>query len=185
MTQLCLIRHGQTDWNIQGRYQGQSNVPLNEPGRIQAHELAIQLQAHPFAAIYSSDLARAQETADIIGAAVQVTIQIDVRLREINQGAWEGQHVDVIKTRFAELWQQRIADPASVRPPGGETVSEVAQRMYSALDEIAGLYPNGSVLIVSHGLSLATVLCKAEGIPVGRAYDVIPENAVPVWVVWH
>ena len=184
MTRLCLVRHGQTDWNLEGRYQGQSDVPLNENGRAQARALAEQLQNQPFLAIYASNLQRAKETAELIAAAVHLPVTLDPRLVEIHQGEWEGQHVDAIKARYAEVWQQRIVDPASVRPPGGETVEEVASRVYSALNEIAGRHPTGLVLIVSHGLTLATVICKVHDLPIGRAYTVIPENAKPEWVDW-
>lgn len=184
MTRFCLLRHGQTDWNIEGRYQGQSDVSLNATGRAQAHSLARQLHGQPFAAIYSSDLKRARETADIIAAVLHLPIVLEPRLREIDQGEWEGQLVDVIKARYAELWQERTVDPASLRPPGGETVGEVASRVSAALDDIAPLHPDASVLVISHGLALATVICKAQGIPVGQAYRVIPDNAGLVWVEW-
>jgi alpha-ribazole phosphatase len=185
MNLLCLVRHGQTDWNLEGRYHGQSDVPLNENGRTQAGVLAQQLQGQSFVAIYTSDLQRARETAAIIAAAIHLPVKLDPRLREINQGEWEGQLVDVIKARYAELWQQRTWDPANVRPPGGETVGEVAKRVFNALNDIARFHPTGSVLIVSHGLSLATVICKVRGIPVEQAYTMIPDNAEPIWVNWE
>jgi broad specificity phosphatase PhoE len=185
MTWLCLVRHGQTDWNLQGRYMGQSDIPLNQPGRLQAHNLARQLQDQAFAAVYTSDLERARETAEIIAAALHLPVNSDARLREIHQGEWEGQLVQVIQARYAGLWQQRSVDPAGVRPPGGETVGEVALRVYAALDEIARLHPGLSALVVSHGLAIATAICSARAIPVGMAYTVIPENALPVWLDWN
>ena len=78
----------------------------------------------------------------------------------------------------------RSADPAGVRAPGGETVSEVAARMYAAMDGIANQFPEGAVLITSHGFALATVICKVKGMDLRQAYRVIPENADPVWVTW-
>jgi alpha-ribazole phosphatase len=184
MKRLCLIRHGQTDWNLDGRYQGQSDVPLNENGRAQARHLAGQLQEHPFSTIRTSDLWRARETAEIIADSLHLPIIPDPRLREINQGKWEGQQVETIRSRYAELWERRKEDPANVRPPGGETVSEVATRVQAALDDIIASQPAKPVLVVSHGLAIATALCKVRGIPVGLAYSLIPENAEPVWVTW-
>jgi alpha-ribazole phosphatase len=184
MTHFCLVRHGQTDWNLEGRYQGQSDVPLNENGRNQARALAQKLKGYPFAAIHTSDLARAKETADILAATLRLQVICDPRLREINQGKWEGQLVDAIKARYAELWQQRTVDPASLRPPGGETVEEVAKRVHAAMDDIARHHPGESVLVVSHGLALATVICTVRAIPLGQAYNVIPENGEPVWLEW-
>jgi alpha-ribazole phosphatase len=184
MTQLCLIRHGQTDWNLEGRYQGQSDVPLNEKGFEQARSLVGQLDGRSFAAIFSSDLMRARQTAEHIAKDLGLTVQIEPRLREINQGEWEGVLVDDIKARYAEIWSQRTMDPANVRPPGGETVREVAERVSAALDDISRLFPTGRVLIISHGLSIATAICRDKGIPVGQAYTVIPENVQPVWMEW-
>jgi alpha-ribazole phosphatase len=184
MTRLCLVRHGQTDWNLEGRYQGQSDVPLNETGRNQARALAQKLKGYPFAAIYTSDLERSKETAKFLAETLHLPVTCDSRLREINQGQWEGQLVDDIKARFSELWKQRTVDPARLRPPGGETVSEVARRVYAALDDITRLYPDGNVLVVSHGLVLAAVTCKVRDIPLGQAYSVIPSNTEPVWLEW-
>jgi broad specificity phosphatase PhoE len=184
MTQLCLVRHGQTDWNLEGRYQGQSDVPLNEFGRNQVRVLAQKIKGYPFSAIYTSDLERAYETARILAANLHLPVMRDSRLREINQGQWEGQLVDDIKSRFAGLWQQRTLDPASLRPPCGETVAEVAERVYATMDDISHLHPNTSVLVASHGLVLATVICKVRGIPLGQAYSVIPNNAEPIWLEW-
>jgi broad specificity phosphatase PhoE len=184
MSRLCLVRHGQTDWNLEGRYHGQSDVPLNDKGRSQAHRLAQFLEGQTFAAIYTSDLSRAKETAEIIAQTIPSPVILESRLREINQGEWEGQLVETIKARYAGLWNERIIDPTNVRPPGGETVGEVAKRVYAALDEITEIYSVGQVLICSHGLALATVLCKVQNIPVGQAYTMIPENTEPIWVNW-
>jgi broad specificity phosphatase PhoE len=185
MSCLCLIRHGQTDWNLEGRYHGQSDVPLNQNGRAQARLLAQQLLGQSFAAIFTSDLQRARETAEIIAAVIDLPIILEPRLREIDQGEWEGKLVEEIKTRYTRLWQKRIVDPINVRPPGGETVGEVTKRVYAALDDIAQLYPENQILISSHGFALATVICKVRGISVGQAYTMIPDNAEPIWVDWE
>ena len=162
MTKFCLIRHGQTDWNLEGRYQGQSNVSLNQTGREQAHSVAQKINKHKFELIYTSDLDRAKETSGIIAAELNIPIEVDPRLREINQGEWEGKHVDVIKNLFSEMWKLRTVSASNIRPPGGETVEEVGARVYAALNDIAAQYPNGQIIIVSHGLALATVICKVK-----------------------
>lgn len=185
MTEFCIVRHGQTDWNLEGRYQGQSDVSLNPTGYAQAQALAQRLRNERFDAIYSSDLARARETASAIADFhAGLSVQVDIRLREINQGQWEGVLVETIRAHYAELWQQHSSDPANLRAPGGETVGEVMQQVSAALDEIADRYPAGRVLIVSHGLALATILCQVRGVPVRLAYQQIPENAEPIWITW-
>ena len=90
MTTLYLIRHGETPWNVEGRYQGQLDPPLNENGRRQAQTTAAQLALMGFEAIYSSDLARAQQTAKALVEKTSLPLQLDPRLREIDQGEWQG-----------------------------------------------------------------------------------------------
>lgn len=185
MTRFCLVRHGQTDWNIEGRYQGQSDVPLNTTGRVQATTLTLKLTGQSFSAIYSSDLKRAKETAEIVAAMLNLPVSVDTRLREINQGDWEGQLAKDIQSQFTELWQEWKETPARIRPPNGESVDEVAHRIYAVLDEISIRYPSGLVLIVSHGLAIATVLCKQQNLKIEQAYKIIPNNAEPNWVNWN
>ncbi len=184
MKRFCLVRHGQTDWNLEGRLQGQSDVPLNQTGRTEARSLAEKLSGTPFKAIFSSDLARAWETAEIIAGALGVPITAERRLREINQGEWEGQLAEDIRASHDEYWEHRNVDAEHFRPPGGESVTEVAERVQAAMNQIASQYPTGEILIVSHGLALATIICREKGIPFGNAFSVIPENAVPIWVDW-
>jgi len=184
MTKLCLVRHGQTDWNMEGRYQGQSDIPLNEHGRAMAHRLAEALDGQDFSIIYSSDLLRAVETACILAKKLHLAIIADARLREINQGEWEGQLVETIKNHYSALWDLRSIEPESFRPPGGETVHEVAARVYEFLDDLTQKYQSGKILVVSHGLAIATVICRDLGIPIAQSYQYIPENVEPVWIEW-
>lgn len=185
MTQLWLVRHGQTDWNVEGRYQGQSDVPLNETGRAQARALAAQLAGQKFEALYSSDLKRAYETASILGARSNLTVQVDLSLREICQGEWEGLQVQVIAERYqAEVTCMR-ANRQDFRAPGGETVTEVGQRMAQAADRIAKKHPHGTVLVVSHGMSVSTLYCQSQSISLAEAYLHIPENGQPVIIEWN
>lgn len=184
MKRFCLVRHGQTDWNLGGRFQGQSDTPLNQTGRTEAHSLAGQLKGQSFAAIFTSDLIRAKETAEIIAEVLGLPVTLEPRLREINQGEWEGQFVEDIKARNAEHWDQRTIDPANFHPPGGESVAEIAERILDAMRNIVRLYSSGSIIIVSHGLALATLICREGGFPLGEAFRHIPENAIPTWVEW-
>ena len=186
MTRLWLIRHGETDWNIEGRWQGQaeSAPPLNKKGRAQSHATAKQLAREKFTAIYSSDLLRARETAEIISRRLSLPIQFDLRLREINQGKWEGMLGSDIAAQYLLEWADREGDPLHARLPEGESAIEVATHVWDAADAIATLYPMGNVIIVSHGFALATILCKARGLPLERAFDLIPDNACIEIVAW-
>ncbi len=187
MTTLWLIRHGQTDWNLDGRYQGQSDVPLNAAGLDQAAAFAASLCGQHFDALYSSDLARACQTAQVIAACTGLPVRTDPRLREINQGEWQGRTLDEIKGIYNESAQARrvTIDPVTARAPGGESVWEVSQRMAQAADDIASRCPSGRVLVVSHGLALATLYCQAENLPLAKVYSHIPENTQATIIDWN
>ena len=178
MTTLLLIRHGQTDWNLEGRYQGHSDVPLNATGLQQAHQVASQLGFTRPDAIFSSDLTRTHDTAAIIGKALRLPIHLDSRLREINQGIWEGMLYEDIKREYSELVERRRNDPLSVAAPGGETVGEVRERMLAAVADIAQGYAMGSVVVVSHGLALALVKAYVASVPIDKVWQLIPRNAI-------
>jgi alpha-ribazole phosphatase len=184
MTQLYLVRHGQTDWNVEGRYQGQADRPLNAAGRAQAAGLSQQLAGIRFAAAYSSDLGRAKETAAILVALTGLKVQLDPRLREINLGEWEGQLMTEIVARYPATWAERLHDPLHAHAPGGESVAEVAVRVAEAATDIARAHPAGPVLVVSHGVALATLLCQARRQPLPETYEAIPDNSQAKIVVW-
>lgn len=186
MTQLWLVRHGQTNWNLEGRYQGSRDIGLNENGQQQASAIAEGLKDVRFEAIYSSPLQRARRTAEWIAAKNELNplVQIDPRLVEVDLGEWEGKLFDDIQRQYPEEIQERKTNPLHARPPKGETALEVAQRMAEAADEISERHPQGPVLLVSHGLALASLICMARAIPLEKVYEMVPENAEPVVVEW-
>jgi broad specificity phosphatase PhoE len=185
MTELWLVRHGQTDWNLEGRFQGQSDVPLNAEGILQAENLAEKLiNEKPFDAIFASDLQRAFRTAEIVAKNIRGTVQIDHRLREVCQGEWEGMLFQDVVNTYQHNWEDRRVNPETTHPPGGESVTEVTARMSEAADDIARQYPGGRVLIVSHGLALATLVCTARKIPLSQVYSHILNNAEPEIITW-
>jgi probable phosphoglycerate mutase len=146
VTTLLLARHGETDWNRDGRWQGWADPPLNDTGRAQARALAEQLRGTPFDAVYSSDLLRARETAEIVGAPHGVPIRVEVDLREIDIGSWSGLTRAEIEERF----------PDGERPDG-ETRPQHAARVLAAVERIARENLGRRVLIVTHGGTLRTL----------------------------
>ncbi len=185
MARLILVRHGATDWNRDGRYQGQSDTPLNDEGIAQARRLVDLLQGAGISHVVSSDLRRASVTARILAEGLRLEPpRLEPRLREIDLGEWEGRLATEIAQGDAQAWDARRRDPVAVGAPGGETTHQVAQRVWACLDELAAQAPRTTTAVVSHGLSLATALCRVRGLPLERAGEIIPENAMPIAVDW-
>jgi len=186
MTDLWLLRHGQTDWNVTGRWQGQtSGAPgLNDTGRAQAISAREHLTGLRFAAIYCSDLLRARQTAELISESLNLNITLELRLREMHLGVWEGMLSSEIEARYPQELAERAHDPLHAHPPQGESPLEVEERVIPAVMDIAKKYPDDSVLIVSHGVSLAVIICHAQGISMEEVYEHVPENAKPYRVEW-
>ncbi len=176
MTHLYLIRHGETDWNVEGRWQGQADVPLNAKGREQAAHIACTLAEVGLKAIYSSDLTRARETAQALAESTGVTLHYDPRLREIHQGEWQGMLVTEIQARYGEAFQRRLENPLAVAPPGGETVEQVRNRVVSAIESILARYPSERVAIVSHGFALAVIQVHYLGLSIDQVWERVPKN---------
>ena len=185
MTLFTLVRHGQTDWNIARRYQGQKDIQLNAEGLKQAKQLASQLNGRPFDAVYSSDLKRALKTAEMLQYGRDIPLQIDVRLREICFGEWEGEVFSEMYAKYPERFAQSRANPAIIMAPGGESVAQVAARTTSFANDVSALYPLGKVLVVTHGMALATLFCRANGLSLTEAHKMVPENATPVEISWE
>ncbi len=185
MTRFWLARHGETDWNREGRFQGQADLPLNAIGLKQARRLAALLAEADLQALYCSDLQRALQTASIIGARLGLAPIQDCRLREMRLGEWEGMLKEQIIAVDPQLWERRELDPLHVKPPGGENLLELAERVWPAADQIARQYPGRQVLLVAHGVSLACLICRARSLPLERAFQMIPDNAHPDQVEWH
>jgi broad specificity phosphatase PhoE len=183
-TRLVLVRHGETEWNREGRYQGSADVPLNAVGLRQATALAAQLLSEPIAAVFSSTLQRACLTALPIARAHGLRVLQDPRLNEINQGQWEGLRPADIVRQWAELHDRWEREPLAVRLPDGETLEEVQTRVLQAMQEIAPPWAGHTVCIVAHKVSLAVIKSHALGIDVLEALRVMPANASAEAVSW-
>ena len=185
MTRLCLLRHGQTSFNLQGRWQGHSDIPLNETGIEQARRAADELAGEHFTAFYSSDLQRARVTAEIIAQKLALPIRTDPRLREINMGIWEGQLLSEIPGLYPEAWADRQSNPVDSRAPGGESLRELSVRVIQAVEDICAQYhADDRIVIVAHGLSLAVFFCHVQNSPLDEAYGRVPKNAIPNYLDW-
>jgi broad specificity phosphatase PhoE len=173
---LYLVRHGQTDWNAEGRMQGHSDRPLNTLGRIQAAAIGSRLSTAPLTSIYTSDLQRARHTADAIARYHNLPVQVDERLREVGFGAWEGAHMEELAERHPiELAGWRM-DPPHYLPEGAETPQQVNRRVARFISDLRALPQDERILIVAHGLTLRTLMGLVAPWPYQRRREVV-ENA--------
>lgn len=156
---LLLARHGETEWNRIGRWQGATDVPLNEDGRAQAAALAEALRSHGVGAIVSSDLSRAQETATIVATHLGVAYRGAHReLRERSYGVFEGLTREECRAKYPQIWLRHFPG-ALIEPPEAESRADVALRMRAKLEQLATLHEDERpLLVVSHGGALRTFL---------------------------
>lgn len=166
--QLIVLRHGRTEWNASGRFQGQADIALDERGLAQAEQVAPVLAELAPSAIFSSDLARARQTAAPLSRATGLPVTLDPRLREIHVGSWEGLTIDEMLGQVDDdLKRAYLAGEDVRRSPTGETVAEVGRRAGVALEEIGLAAPDGStVVVVMHGLAARAGVCYLLGLPV-------------------
>jgi probable phosphoglycerate mutase len=163
-----LWRHGRTEWNDRRRFQGQTDIGLDEHGRRQARRSARLLAAMPPTALLSSDLSRAVDTATELAALTGLAVSTDPRLRETHAGRWEGLLAEEIRASDAALWDLWQGGDPQARPGGGETRGEVADRAVSAVGDALAVVPAGGVLVVStHGGTARALIGRLLGLPEG------------------
>ena len=162
MTTILLARHGETDWNRDNRFQGHADPPLNETGRAQATELSAALAQEPLAAVYSSPLRRAFETAQIAATPHGLEpVPVDA-LREVDVGSWQGLTRAEIEERFPEQFTRWLEYEAGWED--GESYEEMGRRVIAGLLELAAAHEGERILAVSHGGPVRAAFALAEGI---------------------
>src|SRR5690606_1990432 len=187
-TRLCIVRHGETDWNTARRIQGQIDIPLNDRGREQARAAAQGLAGETFAAIYSSDLQRARDTAAAASAVLKLPVQLEAGLRERHYGEYQGLTQDDIRARpdHARYLQR---DPA-FDFGNGESLAAFAERIKSTLNGLAQRHAGERILIFAHGGVLDIIYRVATHRPLETARDFPIPNAGLNWIAignpdWH
>ncbi len=165
---LILIRHAETEWNRMGRCQGFADVELCDSGKRQVEELAKSLKNESISAVYSSDLKRAIDTAKAIAEYHRLSVEFDPDLREMNQGELEGLTFVEIREKYAELLSAWVQSPETVKLPGGESLRELQERALRAIERIYKRHPEETVVVVSHNLTIITLLCQFTGVGLGE-----------------
>jgi broad specificity phosphatase PhoE len=174
MTDLVLVRHGETVWHAENRYAGVSDIALTPRGHAQAAQLAEWAAGARLAAVRASTLSRAVITAEAAAAKAGLPLHTDARLRELDFGDGEGLTSAEMKARFPEARAAFEADPAENPLPGGEDPHAAADRFVEALTDIAQAHPGGRVLVVAHTTAIRLVLCRLIGVPLGEYRRLFP-----------
>lgn len=181
-TRICLVRHGETDWNVARRIQGHLDIPLNATGEQQAEATARALSAQRFNACYSSDLVRAHRTATHAAASLRLEPRLDARLRERHYGAFQGLTYDEAARNFPVAYARFEARETTADLPGGESLADFAARILVALDTIAHHHRGETVLVVTHGgvLDIAHRLAARTPLEAPRTFTI--PNAALNWI---
>ena len=165
MLQVYLVRHGETEWNVARRIQGQSDSPLTSLGRQQAMQVAQRVKSEGITHIITSDMGRTLETAQIIAQVCGCEIITEPRLRELNMGVLEQREIGSLSEQEEQWRQSLINGVEGGRIPEGESMDELFTRMFAALNNCLELPEGSRPFLVSHGLALSTLLSRILGVP--------------------
>lgn len=170
---LLLVRHGETIWNQENRWQGQADIPLSEVGIEQTQSLALRLrkEGNPIAAVYASPLARALHTAEIIAEALGLHSLPAPLWREMNIGVWSGLTTAEVVARHAEEWE-RLRAGEDLPRGGGETFAQFQERILQGAELLAKKHAEERVVVVTHGGPIRAFLLHCRGLPVSRFREV-------------
>lgn len=174
MTELIIVRHGETVWHAENRYAGSTDIAMTDRGHQQAAELADWAKSAGLSAIWASDLRRARETAAPASRATGLEVRIDPRLRELDFGSGEGLTSAEMNVRMPEAWQRFRTDPVVHHLPDGEKPHAAIQRAIMSLREISAEFPSGRVLVTAHNTLLRLVVCHILGVSPSRYRELLP-----------
>ncbi|MFH0847835.1 MAG: histidine phosphatase family protein [Chloroflexota bacterium] len=150
MTEIILVRHGETDWNREDVFRGRTDIPLNQTGVRQAKRVAIYLAKRKLDAVLSSPLKRAFATAELVAQPHKLAVEKNADLIDFNYGEWQGLSHDQVKEMYGELYQDWLDHPEQVTMPGGENLDDVRVRALWVIQQAVRRFPKGVVVFVSH-----------------------------------
>jgi broad specificity phosphatase PhoE len=183
---IIRVRHGATDWNLQGRCQGSTDRQLSEAGVRQAEAVAVNLGRKKISAVYSSGLLRARRTAEFISQPHGLTVRIENDVRELDHGALEGLTFEEIKEQFPDFIKKWRTEPAELQVPGGERLSDVQQRALAGLQRIAAAHQESdAVVIVSHNFPILAIICYITGTHLNNYRDFRFEPCGHTRLLWE
>jgi broad specificity phosphatase PhoE len=178
MVRIILVRHGETAWNKEGKFQGRLDIELNDVGKKQAKKLAEALRDVHIDYFYSSPLKRSLETARSIAEWHSKEVVPADEFNEISHGSWEGMHLDEVINTHGELYETWLNNPHEAKMPGGEDLGDIRERAVRKLTEILALTPDGTtVLIAAHDATNKVILCYALGLDNSHFWQIKQGNA--------
>ena len=171
-----IVRHGQTNWNILGKTQGHGNSNLTQQGIDQANDLADTITDYPIDYIYSSDLGRAIETADILANKLNLSVKKTSNLREMGFGVWEGLLIDEIKKDYEDIYKTWRDEPHLVNIPGGETLQFIKDRVDAFISELNEEHENKHIILVTHSVTVRVMLLSFLNSGLENIYRIKQDN---------
>ncbi len=175
-TYLVLVRHAETDWNNEYRFQGHSDTPLNDAGRATIGSVIEAVRPWEPVAIYSSDLLRAREMADEVGRALGMDITASADLRECNYGNWEGMTEEEIRKEYEAELEQWRSDEAGFARGGGESLEEMQTRSWAELESIADAHAGKAAAVFTHSGPIRGAVCRIFGLGIAERYRIQVDN---------
>lgn len=182
---LILVRHGETAWNAERRYQGYNSIPLNERGRWQAIQAGKRLASMPVVALYASDVTRAWETAQLVSDQIGLQAMPLLALREINDGDWAGFTPEELLIKYPEHMAVMRQFPATTRRLNGESYAELQTRVIALFHDLAHKHEHQLVVAVSHGGAIRALVCGLLDMPLEHFGRLWVDNGGFVEIVPH
>lgn len=176
MTRVILVRHGETYWNLEMKFQGHTNIELTPRGVEQAKKVAERLADEPVTAIYSSDLNRAYKTAERIADCHNLQVVSIPAFREINFGLWEGLLYDGIKEKWPNLLDKLYCFTDELAIPGGESFRQLKERAGQSMDQLVAKHPDQTIAVISHGGTIRTIICAALNLHLNYLWSIRQDN---------
>lgn len=176
LTRIYLVRHGETQWNKDLRYQGHRDIPLSEVGIAQARKISTRLAGEKLDVVYASDLSRALETARIIARPHNLEVKVDARLKETNFGLWEGLTYNEINLQYPDEMNGWRTNPRETKIPGGESLAEVMIRCKEGMDSLIKENLNRNILLVAHGGIIRILLVDILGMDINSYWKIKQDN---------
>jgi broad specificity phosphatase PhoE len=177
MTALFVLRHPETTWNAERRYQGRLESPVSPQGKTQSRLVVQAFAGQTLDAVYSSPLGRAQYLARELAQATDAPLLVDLRLTEMAQGPWEGLYLADIERLFPQLYAQWYSRPDTLTFPGGENLEDVRKRSKSTARDIVAQFPHGQVAVVTHAVVIQVLVADALSLALGQLHSLRIANA--------